>query len=304
MKLVLLIIIMAIHYSSFAQLPNLSAGKLERHEQFKSEYISPRHVDVWLPDNYSNKEKYAVLYMHDGQMLFDSNTTWNKQEWMVDETIGLLHKNNKIRNCIVVAIWNTEARYNEYFPQKAFDYLSDADKKQIKDTATIRYQKVFQSPDLADNYLKFIVLELKPFIDKTYAVKTDRADTFIAGSSMGGLISMYAVCEYPDIFGGAACISTHWPGIFVMENNPIPPAFLKYLRLNLPKAGNHIFYFDHGTVNLDSHYGEWQKQADELFAVKSYTIKDYNSLIFEGADHNEISWSKRLHIPLAFLLRK
>ena len=84
---------------------------------------------------------------------------------------------------------------------------------------------MFPVPVQSDAYLKFLVTELKPFIDSTFSVATDRSNTFIAGSSMGGLISMYAVCEYPAVFGGAACLSTHWPGIFTAENNPIPEAF-------------------------------------------------------------------------------
>ena len=72
--------------------PNLtlSTGTVERFENFNSKYISARNVDVWLPDNYNPKNKYSVLYMHDGQMLFDASTTWNKQEWGVDEVIGKL----------------------------------------------------------------------------------------------------------------------------------------------------------------------------------------------------------------------
>jgi len=306
MKNILLffIINMSISANLFSQLPTLTAGKLERHELFKSEFVAPRNVDVWLPDNYSSKQKYSVLYMHDGQMLFDSNTTWNKQAWMLDKTMAELLKNNAIKNCIVVAIWNTEARNIEYFPEKAYGFLSDTEKKLISDTVESRYKISYVAPNQGDNYLKFIVQELKPFIDQKYAVKTDKNNTFIAGSSKGGLISLYALCEYPTIFGGAACISTHWPGILVMEQNPIPPTFMKYLRMNLPKAGNHIFYFDHGTLNLDSHYAEWQKQVDLLFASKGFTTKDYKSLVFEDADHNERDWSKRLNIPLAFLLRK
>ncbi|MEO0687125.1 MAG: esterase-like activity of phytase family protein, partial [Cyanobacteria bacterium J06649_11] len=88
-----------------------------------------------------------------------------------------------------------------------------------------------------DNYLKFIVEELKPIIDKKYAVHTDRSHTFVMGSSMGGLMSMYAISEYPNIFGGAACISTHWVGAMPMDNNPFPEAIFSYMESNFPKAG-------------------------------------------------------------------
>ena len=81
-------------------------GKIYRIENFPTKFITPRKVDVWLPVNYSTTKKYSVLYMHDGQMLFDANSTWNKQEWMVDEVVSRLIAENKIEDLIVVAIWN------------------------------------------------------------------------------------------------------------------------------------------------------------------------------------------------------
>ncbi len=94
-----------------------------------------------------------------------------------------------------------------------------------------------------------MVNELKPFIDSNFATLGDQSNTFVAGSSMGGLISLYAVCEYPDVFGGAACLSTHWPGVFNSEHNPIPAAFIRYLESHLPSPVNHKLYFDYGTAN-------------------------------------------------------
>jgi predicted alpha/beta superfamily hydrolase len=292
--------------SSFllAQMSKLSSGKIERVEKFPSDYVDPRNVDVWLPDNYDISKKYAVLYMHDGQMLFDSTTTWNKQEWQVDETISKLMREGKIKDCILVAVWNTEKRHREYFPQKAFEYLSEADRKNIIQTSGNTGINLNEKI-LSDNYLKFLVKELKPFIDSKYSTLSDKENTVIAGSSMGGLISMYAMCEYHEIFGAAACLSTHWPGIFLMENNPIPATFYRYLNENLPpKTAQNRIYFDYGTVNLDSHYEPLQNVVDNIMQEKGYDEKNWITKKFEGADHNEKSWSKRLHIPITFLLGK
>jgi predicted alpha/beta superfamily hydrolase len=121
---------------------------------------------------------------------------------------------------------------------------------------------------------------------------------------MGGLISMYAICEYPDIFGGAACMSTHWPGIFTVENNPIPDAFLGYLKSNLPDPTQHKLYFDFGTATLDALYEPFQNKADGIIAAKGYTSKNWVTKKFEGADHSERAWANRLQIPLTFLLTK
>jgi predicted alpha/beta superfamily hydrolase len=187
-------------------------GQIKRIENFPSKYVDSRTVDVWLPINYSETKKYQVLYMHDGQMLFDPKTTWNKQEWGVDEKIDSLTQKKAIKEVIVVAVWNIPTiRHLNYFPQKAIDFLSDSDKKFVIDEAKKINLDLTQIS--SDNYLKFLVSEVKPFIDSHFSVHTDKENTAIMGSSMGGLISMYALCEYPDVFVKAACLSTHWIGL-------------------------------------------------------------------------------------------
>ena len=117
-------------------------------------------------------------------------------------------------------------------------------------------------------------------------------NTFIGGSSMGGLISMYAVCEYPAVFGGAMCLSTHWPGLMDTEgkkNNPVPKAFLDYLTKNIPDPKVHKFYFDYGDETLDAQYKPFQLQADEIMEAVGYTDKNWISREFKGLDHSKIS---------------
>ena len=92
--------------SLFSQIPQVSSGKIKQFEKFTSQFVTSRNVDVWLPDGYDKSKKYAVLYMHDGQMLFDASTTWNGQEWQVDEVLSRLIKDGKVRDCIVVGISN------------------------------------------------------------------------------------------------------------------------------------------------------------------------------------------------------
>jgi enterochelin esterase-like enzyme len=155
----------------------------------------------------------------------------------------------------------------------------------------------------ADNYLKFIVQELKPYIDSHFSVQSDHKNTFIAGSSMGGLISWYALCEYPNIFGGAACLSTHWPGSFTVKNNPVPSALLRYLEAHLPPAGDHLLYFDCGDQTLDGLYPDIQRKVDILMAAKGYDTDNWNTRYFPGEGHSERAWSKRFFLPLIFLLK-
>jgi predicted peptidase len=280
---------------------NLSSGTIKRIDSFPSKYVRPRTVDIWLPDNYSTAKKYAVLYMHDGQMLFDAESTWNKQEWKVDEIVGGLQEQNKIKDCIVVAMWNhSDIRHSDYYPNKPFSYLPES----FRDSILKGNETLLKNGLQADNYLKFIVEEVKPYIDSNFSVHKTPENTFIAGSSMGGLISMYALCEYPKIFGGAACLSTHWLGVMPMENNPIPASFFKYLVQNLPSVKNHKIYFDYGTETLDKFYLPFQNRVNEVLLLKGYDSINSKNLKFEGHDHSENSWNKRFQIPVEFLLNK
>jgi enterochelin esterase-like enzyme len=291
--------------SLYAQVPKPSMGIVRQFENFKSAYVAPRTIDVWLPSNYDPKTKYAVLYMHDGKGLYDSSIMWNKQEWKVDEVMSRLLHEGKIRNCIVVGIYNSEkTRHPEYFPQKPFESLTKVE----RDSVTSQLQRAGRTKEefkpSSDKYLKFLVTELKPFIDQNFSTKKERANTFIAGSSMGGLISLYAICEYPNIFGAAACLSTHWPGVFSVDNNPVPNAFYRYIQKNLPDPKTHKIYFDYGDQTLDALYAPLQKRVDEIISSKGYSSKNWMTQFFPGENHSEHAWSKRLDIPLLFLLKK
>lgn len=299
-----LLLVAIIKTPGMAQLPRVGSGTIQRLEQFPSKYISARNIDVWLPEGYSASNKYAVLYMHDGQMLFDSTTTWNGQEWGVDETMGRLLRMHKIKNCIVVGIWNNGVtRHSDYFPQKPFEALPKTLQDSLLNEKRNGANPLFPVPVRSDQYLQFLVLELKPYIDAHFSTRKDRKHTFIAGSSMGGLISLYAICEYPGIFGGAACLSTHWPGTFSVENNPIPAAFVQYVNTHLPPPSTHRIYFDYGTATLDAWYEPFQRRIDGVMKRHKYKGRHWTTRKFEGADHSERAWRARLEIPLMFLLK-
>ena len=97
-------------------IPKVSSGSITRFGKFQSKFVTARNIDVWLPDGYSETKKYAVLYMHDGQMLFDSTTTWNHRSWDVDDVSAKLMKEGKVHEFIVVGIWNGDkSRHADYF---------------------------------------------------------------------------------------------------------------------------------------------------------------------------------------------
>ncbi len=266
-------------------------GERRMHRSFPSQLVDARNVEVWLPPGYGARpaERYPVLYMHDGQNVFDPATSFGGVDWGVDETMTKLIRANTVRPAIIVAVWNTGKRYQEYMPQQALAGTTSH--------ATGGGRTLASSEIISDTYLRFLVTELKPFIDRTYRTKPGRADTFTMGASMGGLISAYAMTEYPGVFGGAGCISTHWPAA--------DGAVVEYLRRAAPDPMTHRFYFDHGTGTLDAMYPPWQARVDTVMRAAGYRSgKSFVSRVFEGAEHNERAWRERVEIPLTFLLRR
>jgi enterochelin esterase-like enzyme len=273
----------------------VSAGRLERLSTIMSKHVDARPVDVWLPPGYDAGKRHVVLYMHDGQMLFDATTTWNKQAWDVDDVAAKLITEGKLRDFIVVAVHNNgKKRFPEYYPQKFMAHLPDAAREGL-------IKRGLDGPPLADAYLRFLVEEVKPAVDARYATKPGRDDTLLMGSSMGGLISIYALLEYPQVFGAAAALSTHWITMFE-DNEVFPAAAVAYLRDKLPAPGALKLYMDHGTTELDAQYARAQQRIDALFSERGFGQPQVVSRVFQGMGHNERAWSARLQTPLTFLL--
>ncbi|KEO73753.1 alpha/beta hydrolase [Anditalea andensis] len=265
---------------------NSNGDKIMMHLNFSSKHVANRSVEVWLPPGYEGKKekKYPVIYMHDGQFIFNSKNN-SQADWGMDQLLSTLISEGKTPEIIVVAIWNTPYRIAEYMPQKAFDLLSHEQLANIPNIKGFRPQ--------SDEYLKFIVTELKPFIDHTYPTLPERENTAIMGASMGGLISLYAICEYPEIFGYAGCLSTHFPiGNGIM---------LEYLKSHLPEPEHHKIYYDFGTRTLDAQYEPYQRKVDLMMKEQGWVEnKNWITKKFEGHDHSEKAWRSRVHIPLIF----
>jgi predicted alpha/beta superfamily hydrolase len=292
---------------TFVKSPVTSWGMVQRIPEFRSAYIGTRTIDILVPDEYPGHptERYPVLYMHDGQMLFDSSETWNHQEWGVDEALKQYNKKTG-KSCIVVGIHNAgQNRYAEYFPKKPFEMLSSQGKEKIALLAEKQEsRRMGEDGPASDLYLQFLAKEVKPMVDEAFRTKKEAASTFICGSSMGGLISLYALCELPKIFGAAACLSTHWPGIFDDNQNPVPAAFLKYLSEKAPSSSAHRIYMDCGTAGLDSLYPKYHLQAEKILKSKGYSGNKMKSRIVKGANHSEQAWKARMPEVLEFLLGK
>jgi pimeloyl-ACP methyl ester carboxylesterase len=246
--------------------------------------------------------------MHDGQNLFDSRSASGGVPWGVDEALAAMIGLGEAAPTLIVGVWSSTQRWYEYAPEGALRGLAP----DVRAAADAEFP--LPGADLAaEAYVRFLADELKPRIDQRFRTLRARSDTFVMGASMGGLVSLYALCRRPEVFGGAACLSTHWPvtGIVGIHDNPGAPlmialsaAVLGWYDANLPRAGAHRLYFDHGTQGLDRLYAPYQARMDAIGAAKGYVAgRDWFSKAAPGADHSETAWNARLPDALGFLLK-
>ncbi len=264
--------------------------------------IAAPHVVVWLPPGYdASRRRYGVVYMHDGQNLFfPARSNFNKV-WAADKAALRLIRAGKVAPFIIVGIDQPgAARYRQYFPQ--FLYAPASPKLRAG------FDRLARGPITGDAYLRFIVADLKPMIDRDYRTLPDPAHTTIIGSSMGGLISCYAFVQYPRVFGRAACVSTHWPLADPSDVGPFNPEvtalWQDYLAHKLGKPGGRRLWMDHGTETLDAAYEPYQRAIDaDLTALGWRRGRDFVSHSYAGAAHEENAWAARLDDIFGWLLR-
>jgi predicted alpha/beta superfamily hydrolase len=216
----------------------------------------PRRLWIYLPKDYEkNKKRYPVIYMHDGQNLFDEATS-GFGEWGVDEYLDSLPATKK-QSIIVGIDHGNNKRMNEYNPYY-FEQFGNGEGKK---------------------YVDFLVQTLKPYIDKHYRTLKNKENTFIAGSSMGGLISLYAVLKYPSVFGGA--------GIF-------SPAFWtageidKDVALISSKINSKLFFYAGGKES-DKMVPDMKRVEEKIKRLSKSAI---TTIIDADAKHNEAAWRK------------
>ncbi|MBQ7041863.1 MAG: hypothetical protein IJN66_04055 [Muribaculaceae bacterium] len=273
----------------------VSSGDLWHMDLFSPEMNETIKVDIWTPERYTINKDYPVIYMHDGQNLFDATSTWNRQAWEIDSVAGILMRDSIIPPAIVVGIYSTDTtRLGDLMPEKPLQYLQN-------DTIKNFIDMMCRGNYRADEYLAFIVNTLKPVIDRNFSTDTALISTSIMGSSMGGLISIYGMCEYPQVFGSAACLSTHWTGA-LGGNEDFPRVMRGYLTEKLPQDTIHRLYMDNGDCPYDSVYTPYFLEMVALADSLGYKDERLKSAIYKGHAHNEKSWSKRVEIPLTFLL--
>ncbi len=246
-------------------------GTVRYHRGLHGVGLQDRDLVVWLPPGYEadKTRRYPVVYMHDGQNVFDPVTSAFGVDWSIDETADDLIRKKSIEPLIVVGIYNTSDRMKEYTPG-----------------------------DKGTAYLNFVVKTVKPLIDSTYRTKPDRKNTIVGGSSAGGIISFMLVWEHPDVFSKAICMSPAF--------RSLSPGGWDYTRVVQNSNGNKknvFFYIDNGGIGLDS---QLQPGINAMLTtLKSKGYEEGKEFVFvhdATAKHFEADWAKRFPRALVMVL--
>jgi hypothetical protein len=262
-----------------------------------------RTVDIWLPDSFLPGKATDIIIMHDGQMLFDARLTWNKQEWKVDECLDSLARNGHIkRQVLVVAIHNDPPnRYAEFFPQRVFHTLPDSLKQ-------ILTSELWKGSPRADAYLEFIFRKLLPDIRSTYQLKKSDTRQFMIGSSMGGIVSLYALLRYPFKLHGIGCLSIHLPMVNVSETNDalhrvLFDHLIRYIRKPHLLLAYKKIWVDRGTEGLDAGYEPFFSELKEMLPNNISPTNVLSCSVIPDSGHSETSWAQRLPEIMQWLLK-
>lgn len=256
-----------------------ATGTIKLHDQFASNSLTrSRNVSVWLPPEYEeSNQKFSVLYLQDGQNLFDNATSAFGEEWRVDEAALELIEKHEVPPMIIVGIWNTPDRIDEY---------------------TLTKDKRLEAGGKGLDYIRFMTKELKPFIDRTYRTKTDRSSTYIGGSSLGGLIAMHACLQEPEVF---VCCLAFSPTLG-WDNERLLTSFQSEVKW----PADVRLWFSMGT--REGRDAETHKlnlmRAQRLHKLLSPTNSKTNTAIqiqfqeFADATHDEKSWAAQFPVAL------
>ncbi|MDI6767598.1 MAG: alpha/beta hydrolase-fold protein, partial [Bacteroidota bacterium] len=243
-------------------------GTVKYHRQLEGDGLNyPRDLIVWLPPSYEidTSRCYPVLYMHDGQNIIDPATSFIGYDWRIDEVADSLIRSRKMKEIIIVGIYNTPDRSDEYDDTK-----------------------------LGKAYMKFIIEKIKPFIDSTYRTLPERENTAVMGSSLGGLISFLLSWNYPQVFSQAGCVSPVFRSGLIRSIN-------EYVGSNKDIR----IYIDNGGVGMETELQPGCDMMLVALKNIGFRVGDNLLWFYdEYGEHNERAWSKRLWIPLLFMYGK
>jgi predicted alpha/beta superfamily hydrolase len=252
----------------------VTPGQLRKYDNFRSKFLrNQRDIVVYVPPNYDQQpeRRYPVLYMHDGQNLFDAATAFNGQDWHVAQTADYAISAGLVEPLIVVGLYNTgKTRLREYTP-----------------TSVPRL-----GGGRADRYAKFLIEEVKPVVDRDYRTKPEASQTGLGGSSLGGLVSIYLGLKFSNVFSKVAALSPS-----VWWNQRVIVRFAQAA----PVEPRPRIWLDIGTREGPRIVDDVEKFRDVLLSKGWQNDRDLHYERVEGAEHNEAAWAARVGPFLQFL---
>lgn len=278
-------------------------GRFLEYEHVAAAGLPEQRLTIWLPPGYDKGSKrYPVLYMHDGHNLFDPAKSNFNKVWAADKAMLAAIKTGRVAPHIIVGVWAPgKDRYRQYLPQTIYQTASG--------TPRAAMDAMIEGPVVSDAYLAWLAGPLKQWVDASFRTRPGRDDTAIMGSSMGGLMSCYAFLERPETYGRAGCVSSHWPAADPTKVGPANPELIAlwdgWFAAQLGQPGGRRVWMDHGTATLDAFYAPYQQKIDARFAASGWQRgRDWESKVYEGAEHEENAWARRLPEVFGWLLRK
>ena len=252
----------------------MSDPNLRKHQGFRSRFLrNQRDLIVYLPPGYDEQpdRRFPILYLHDGQNLFDGATSFIPgMDWHVGQTADQCIYEGRVEPLIIVGMYNTKARIREYTPT--------------------RIPKL--GGGRADRYAKFLIEEVKPFIEREYRVVPGQENAGIGGSSLGGLVSLYLGLKLPRIFGKIAALSPSvWWNQHVMHRFAEAAEVYPHPRI----------WLDIGTREGPRIVQDVEQFRDVLLQKGWRLEQDLHYQRVEGAEHNEAAWAQRVGPFLQFL---
>ncbi|UYV17119.1 alpha/beta hydrolase [Porphyrobacter sp. ULC335] len=286
-----------------APLAAQDVGRLIEYERVPAAGLPDQRLTIWLPPGYdAGDQRYPVLYMHDGHNLFDVTKSNFNKIWAADKAMLAAVQSGKVEPHIIIGIWAPGPdRYRQYLPRSAYDAAPPGLRAQMDAAAG--------GEVVSDRYLEWIAGPLKSWVDASFRTRAGRDDTAVVGSSMGGLMSCYAFLEKPEVFGRAGCVSSHWPAVdpraVAGEDSGVKELWDGWFAARLGKPDGRRVWMDHGTATLDAYYAPYQQVVDARFEAAGWQKgRDWQSKVYEGAEHEENAWAARLPEIFGWLLAK
>jgi enterochelin esterase-like enzyme len=283
--------------------PPSGRGRLFVASDFPCAPLAPRELFAWRPDGVDRDRPLPVLYVQDGQNLFDARRVPFGAAWEIDASLSRLIDAGRIPPIMAVGVACSSDRFLEYAPALILNRAPVP----ARDAVETAWGGSAQS----SAYAELVVHRIKPFVDAAFATLPGAATTFVAGASMGGVAAIELLARHPDVFAGAAALSAHLSLLPVDETETMPEGFADQMAAavgafalaDLPAAGRHRLWLDRSELDIDRFYGPSHRALIEAMIILGYQLdQDLAVHNFPGVGHNEAAWRDRLDEALAFLL--